>query len=243
MMADPYSHQASDYMKLSTIGKSKDRPSSPYSNEHRLFSDVCQSDEHYQHQHYRYTSPAYTTSTIRDVSPKQSPPPPLNSHLPVLATSAATSTATVTIKHKRHSPTSSPSSYTHETDPFGLLKCRTKDGASKPSVPSVSPMLTTNGWLKDAYLLSGNKKPEILSDSISSVNNTLLANTSQSPMSSSNEPLAQLLITLKEQNKSLIREIEDLRIKLEDAEGTKFVFVLFNTHTHTRHYYFFYTLA
>ena len=34
-----------------------------------------------------------------------------------------------------------------------------------------------------------------------------------------NEPLAQLLITLKEQNKSLIREIEDLRIKLEDAEG------------------------
>lgn len=33
------------------------------------------------------------------------------------------------------------------------------------------------------------------------------------------EPLAQLLITLKEQNKHLIREIDDLRMKLEDAEG------------------------
>ena len=34
-----------------------------------------------------------------------------------------------------------------------------------------------------------------------------------------NEPLAQLLMTLKEQNKHLIREIDDLRMKLEDAEG------------------------
>ena len=33
------------------------------------------------------------------------------------------------------------------------------------------------------------------------------------------EPLAQLFITLKEQNKHLIREIDDLRMKLEDAEG------------------------
>ncbi|CAG2112882.1 unnamed protein product [Medioppia subpectinata] len=38
---------------------------------------------------------------------------------------------------------------------------------------------------------------------------------SQSP----GEPLAQLLMTLKEQNKHLIREIDDLRMKLEDAEG------------------------
>ncbi|CAG2162554.1 unnamed protein product [Oppiella nova] len=37
--------------------------------------------------------------------------------------------------------------------------------------------------------------------------------------SSQSEPLAQLLITLKEQNKHLIREIDDLRMKLEDAEG------------------------
>jgi hypothetical protein len=37
--------------------------------------------------------------------------------------------------------------------------------------------------------------------------------------SGQNEPLAQLLITLKEQNKHLIREIDDLRMKLEDAEG------------------------
>lgn len=42
---------------------------------------------------------------------------------------------------------------------------------------------------------------------------------SLSPMPIGAEPLAQLLITLKEQNKSLIREIEDLRIKLADAEG------------------------
>ncbi|XP_054159340.1 coiled-coil domain-containing protein 149-like [Oppia nitens] len=33
------------------------------------------------------------------------------------------------------------------------------------------------------------------------------------------EPLGQLLITMKEQNKHLIREIDDLRMKLEDAEG------------------------
>lgn len=33
------------------------------------------------------------------------------------------------------------------------------------------------------------------------------------------EPLAQLLVTLQEQNKHLIREIDDLRMKLEDAEG------------------------
>lgn len=33
------------------------------------------------------------------------------------------------------------------------------------------------------------------------------------------EPLTQVLITLKDQNKNLIKEIEDLRIKLEDAEG------------------------
>lgn len=50
---------------------------------------------------------------------------------------------------------------------------------------------------------------------------------SLSPMPIGAEPLAQLLITLKEQNKSLIREIEDLRIKLADAEGECALALLF----------------
>uniref|UniRef100_A0A6P6Y707 GATA zinc finger domain-containing protein 14-like n=1 Tax=Dermatophagoides pteronyssinus TaxID=6956 RepID=A0A6P6Y707_DERPT len=33
------------------------------------------------------------------------------------------------------------------------------------------------------------------------------------------EPLSQVLVTLKSQNQNLIKEVEDLRIKLEDAEG------------------------
>ncbi|OTF82053.1 hypothetical protein BLA29_014963, partial [Euroglyphus maynei] len=32
------------------------------------------------------------------------------------------------------------------------------------------------------------------------------------------EPLSQVLVTLKDQNQNLIKEVEDLRIKLEDAE-------------------------
>lgn len=78
-----------------------------------------------------------------------------------------------------------------------------------------SPLSTTNGWKKENNSSSYGKN-----DFPSNAPTTGQSNShSLSPMPLGNEPLAQLLITLKEQNKSLIREIEDLRIKLADAEG------------------------
>lgn len=55
--------------------------------------------------------------------------------------------------------------------------------------------------------------------SCSLVNHSTLATMTTS--NTSKPPLLQLLVTLQQQNKCLIREIEDLRIKLEDAEGKR----------------------
>ncbi|KAJ6219724.1 hypothetical protein RDWZM_005536 [Blomia tropicalis] len=94
---------------------------------------------------------------------------------------------------------------------------------------------TTNGWSKEANHSSTihGKKGVPEHDALSGNQSSH----STSPMPIGNEPLAQLLITLKDQNKSLIREIEDLRIKLEDAEGeSRFlqtILSFIHLHTHT----------
>lgn len=82
-----------------------------------------------------------------------------------------------------------------------------------------SPLSTTNGWQKENNSSSYGKNDFPSNTSVPPPTTGQSNLHSLSPMPLGNEPLAQLLITLKEQNKSLIREIEDLRIKLADAEG------------------------
>lgn len=108
----------------------------------------------------------------------------------------------------------------HEKDPFLLLKDQPSPSKQANQVNS----MTTNGWSKEHSPTVTGKKTAFylgLDYSNESAHPVTPNPNSQatSPMPIGNEPLAQLLITLKEQNKSLIREIEDLRIKLEDAEG------------------------
>ncbi|KAH7643040.1 hypothetical protein HUG17_9731 [Dermatophagoides farinae] len=66
---------------------------------------------------------------------------------------------------------------------------------------------------------NNNKNVMIKKTTKSITNNQIQQQQQQPPLSQQQqEPLSQVLVTLKDQNKNLIKEVEDLRIKLEDAE-------------------------
>lgn len=144
---------------------------------------------------------------------------------PAQGTSPAPGSALSTFSHIA---SRSPSRPFTENDPFLFIK---KEHTQQNPNKCVSPLSSTNGWSKKYNSTMYSKKNEPELSSVDYASNTVPPqitsnhnSQSHSPMPIGNEPLAQLLITLKDQNKSLIREIEDLRIKLEDAEG-KFVFL------------------
>lgn len=115
----------------------------------------------------------------------------------------------------------------------------TKEGGGKSSrSPSSSAMLapTTNGWSRQSSVRSTKVPTSGSTPNNTNNNNSNNARShSTSPMALlGSEPLAQVLKTLNEQNQSLLREIEDLRVKLEDAEGMKGTHTFTHTHTHTR---------
>ena len=126
--------------------------------------------------------------------------------------------------------TSSPSSSRsiRKSDHFLLLNKKDQSNKDKNKFNSINSTTTANGWFKEhrSHSPSNTEKKAMLNLGSDCLNDAeshpITPNPSSqttSPVPIGNEPLAQLLITLKEQNKCLIREIEDLRIKLEDAEG------------------------